>query len=80
VTPPPGLYTPWRGFGKVWAENPELAQALGWAIEPEAQPRRADYQIMDRGLLVPLYKAGTVDVVYVFGNPEVPTQVRKVTM
>jgi hypothetical protein len=79
VAPPPGLYAPWRGFGKVWQENPALAQALGWAIEPEAQPRRADYQILTGGLLVRLYEEGRTGMVYAFGNPDVPTQVRKVT-
>jgi hypothetical protein len=79
VTPPAGLYAPWRGFGKVWVENPGLAQALGWAMEPEAQPRRADYQILDRAMLVRLYEEGATGTVYVFGNPDIPTQVRRVT-
>lgn len=33
---PDGGYVPVRGFGKLWANNPELRQKLGYATEPEA--------------------------------------------
>lgn len=33
--PEPGLIQPERGFGKLWRENPEIRNRLGWAIEPE---------------------------------------------
>ncbi len=33
--PPPGLYQPNRGFGKVWAENPAVRSGLGWATTLE---------------------------------------------
>ncbi len=29
------LYQPRRGFGKLWRNNPQLKNALGWAITPE---------------------------------------------
>lgn len=32
---PEGLLQPERGFGKLWRENPEIRDALGWAITPE---------------------------------------------
>jgi len=35
IEAPIDLYQPERGFGKLWRENPEVRQALGWAIEPE---------------------------------------------
>ena len=35
TTPPEGLYQPERGFGKLWRENPEIREQLGWAITPE---------------------------------------------
>lgn len=35
LQPPPGLYQPVRGFGKVWRANPEVREALGWALAPE---------------------------------------------
>jgi hypothetical protein len=35
LVPPTPLYQPERGFGKLWRENPEIKQALGWAIETE---------------------------------------------
>jgi len=33
--PPDDLVQPVRGFGKVWAENPDVRSALGWGREPE---------------------------------------------
>lgn len=35
VVPPEGLYQPIRGFGKVWRENPQVREQLGWATAPE---------------------------------------------
>lgn len=36
LTPPAeGLRQPIRGFGKVWRNNPEVQQALGWAKDTE---------------------------------------------
>jgi WD40 repeat protein len=32
---PEGFFTPERGFGKLWRENPEVQDALGWALTPE---------------------------------------------
>src|SRR5207302_8294342 len=34
--PPRGLYEPVRGFGKVWASDSGLRQALGWATDQES--------------------------------------------
>ncbi|HLV36454.1 MAG TPA: hypothetical protein VKY59_15115 [Spirillospora sp.] len=35
IIPPDGFEQPTRGFGKLWRENPEIREALGWAITPE---------------------------------------------
>lgn len=35
IVPPEGLYQPIRGFGKVWRNNPEVRERLGWALAPE---------------------------------------------
>jgi hypothetical protein len=36
ITPPDeDLFQPERGFGKLWRENQELRDALGWALDPE---------------------------------------------
>ena len=35
IVPPEELYQPERGFGKLWRENPEVREAIGWALEPE---------------------------------------------
>lgn len=35
IVPPEGLFQPERGFGKLWRENPEVREAVGWALEDE---------------------------------------------
>jgi|FLYN01.1.fsa_nt_gi hypothetical protein len=35
IVPPPNRLQPMRGFGKLWRENPEVKEALGWAVTPE---------------------------------------------
>ena len=35
-TPPPGLQAPVRGFGNLYAQQPHIREALGWATAPEA--------------------------------------------
>jgi hypothetical protein len=63
--PHPGLYSPWRGFGKVWVEHPEVRDAIGWAIESQAQAQTVDTQLFSTALLVRVNETG---VVYAFGN------------
>lgn len=35
IVAPEGKIQPERGFGKLWRENPDVRDALGWAITPE---------------------------------------------
>ncbi|MGD2079328.1 MAG: hypothetical protein PVH18_13170, partial [Chloroflexota bacterium] len=35
MTPPEGLFQPIRGFGKLWREQPQVREALGWALGVE---------------------------------------------
>jgi hypothetical protein len=63
--PHAGLYAPWRGFGKVWTEQPEVRDAIGWALELEAQPYTVDTQLFSTAWLVRVNETG---VVYAFGN------------
>lgn len=35
IIAPEGKIQPERGFGKLWRENPELRDTLGWALTPE---------------------------------------------
>jgi hypothetical protein len=35
LVPPEGMFQPERGFGKLWRENPELKDGLGWGLTPE---------------------------------------------
>lgn len=52
--PPEGLRAPVRGFGKVWAQNPMVQQALGWAESLEA-PYTMQFQTSDVSLIKPIY-------------------------
>ncbi len=73
ATPPQaGLYAPWRGFGKLWMENTQLREAIGWATEPQAQARTANTQLFSSGLLVHFNETGEV---YIFGNPNAPAPI-----
>lgn len=47
--PPPGTYLPIRGFGKVWAGNDALRQALGYALDQETTIE-AVWQPFEHGL------------------------------
>jgi len=53
ITPPPGLFQPMRGFGKVWREGIAVAvrDRLGWAIAPEFGGAGA-VEAFQRGLMV----------------------------
>ena len=35
IVPPAGHFQPVRGFGKVWHENPQVREQLGWALGHE---------------------------------------------
>jgi hypothetical protein len=35
LTPPPGRYQPIRRFGKLWRENADMRERIGWATAPE---------------------------------------------
>ncbi|MFO7167633.1 MAG: hypothetical protein DIU80_006350 [Chloroflexota bacterium] len=54
LTPPPNRVVPRSGFGKVWYENSDVREALGWAYTPEMADT-ADVQIFDRGTIVRLH-------------------------
>lgn len=60
--PPPGLFEPIRGFGKVWRDNPGVRSALGWALEHErGGPGR--FQLLEGGDMIWLSET---DHTYVF--------------
>ncbi len=59
-TPPAANLTePARGFGKVWRENPDVEELLGWAIGPE-QGNQVTFTRYERGLLVYAPQRGDV--------------------
>lgn len=57
ISPPDGKLQPMRGFGKVWREQPQVRERIGWALAPEAP---ADVQLhpFERGSMIRL--GGTV--------------------
>ncbi|HEU4328513.1 MAG TPA: hypothetical protein VFS21_35575 [Roseiflexaceae bacterium] len=64
LTPPPGLIEPKRGFGKLWRENPDLREMLGWATGPERAERATFQEFTASTGLLWLRDA---DFVYAFG-------------
>jgi uncharacterized protein with LGFP repeats len=51
LTPPPGLFPPERGFGKVWRTTPAIERSLGWAKAPEV-PLTGVYQRFANGTML----------------------------
>jgi hypothetical protein len=69
--PPPGKFTPLRGFGKLWRTVPEVRQALGWALAPERDDSGTVLQFSGRqGLSWMIHRAAS-DMVYILraGSP-----------
>jgi len=59
---PSGLIAPVRGFGKVWWNNPELQEALGWAVAPEQADRASAVVYSDMGWKVHMFEPNQVFV------------------
>jgi hypothetical protein len=74
--PPPQRYAPWRGFGVIWQQYPELITQLGWATAPEATPLRVNYHLFEGGVL--LVHIPDESIVYAFGNPDIPTDMQTI--
>lgn len=75
LTPPPGLYEPERGFGKVWREGTgaRVRERLGWATQPEKGGPGA-YQRFERG---EMYWSGAANKIWALfgtltGSPPYP--------
>jgi hypothetical protein len=78
--PRDGLYAPWGGFGKVWAEDATLRDQIGWATQPQADARTAavvtfdlnnQAEGRDPGFMVLIKET---NIVYVFGDTATPAQ------
>lgn len=72
VSPPPGLFAPRRGFGKVWTDDPTVRTELGWAIEQYEREETATIQTFDNGLFIWLKGS---DTVYALGPDEWSSQI-----
>ena len=51
LAPPPGLFEPIRGFGKIWRGDGALAARLGWALSGE-QGASLSVQAFERGVAI----------------------------
>lgn len=67
--PEPTLWVPNKGFGKIWKADPNLAQAIGYALSPDAHLMAGSAQRFERGLLLYSDK-GFVYVLYQDGRWE----------
>lgn len=63
-TVPPGRLRPQQGFGKVWHDQEQVQQVLGWATAPE-QPDTVTVQQFAHGWLVWVQQA---NIIYAFGS------------
>jgi hypothetical protein len=63
--PPPGLFTPVRGFGKLWRTAPQVREALGWAVEPERGDTGSALQFSTRGGLSWMLYRSAADRIYI---------------
>lgn len=59
--PVPNLYYPQRGFGKVWRENPEVQQRLGYALTADEQVKQLVLQSFVGGTVIDVRNAPGVD-------------------
>ncbi len=67
LTPPPGLFEPRRGFGKLWREQVALRDKLGWATAPEAALPGGLWQWDALAKYNSVYITGPGGLVYVLG-------------
>jgi hypothetical protein len=80
---PPGLYTPTGGFGKLWVEDSNLRDRIGWAVERLPDEGPADVVVFDNvyndpanlGALILFHDTG---VVYAFGRLDMRDEVQVV--
>ncbi|NIV38043.1 MAG: hypothetical protein GWN58_54105, partial [Anaerolineae bacterium] len=50
--PPPGLYQPISGFGRLWCENPEIREEIGFATAAEVEAFENSLQEFERGYIL----------------------------
>ena len=69
-TPPPGLYKPIRGFGKLWHSDAHIRNTLGWGAAPESADQGM-VQTFNSGALM-LYRSGAdrVFILYADGRAD----------
>ncbi|MFQ5343407.1 MAG: hypothetical protein ACE5F6_17845, partial [Anaerolineae bacterium] len=62
--PPAGFYQPAGAFAELWATDPDVRQALGWAAEPEPRQISAAFQPFEGGVMIWRGDTQTIYVLY----------------
>ncbi len=80
-SPGPGLYAPAGGFGKLWVNDSNVRDRLGWAIESPSKEWTADVVVFDNiyndpGNLGMMVLLRDINVVYAFGRLDKPEEVQ----
>ncbi len=65
--PPPGLFQPVRGFGKLWCDRDDVRSSVGWATEEE-WGQDGGYQMFEGGTMLWDPHNGFVWVVFNLGD------------
>jgi len=55
--PVPGLFFPQRGFGKVWRDNPDVQQLLGYALTDNESVKPLVFQGFSGGIMIDVQQA-----------------------
>lgn len=66
--PRAGLYEPQLGFGRLWRENQEVRDCLGYATSPDETPYTLTWQAFTRGMILSVPEEG---VAYLLVNEDV---------
>ncbi|MFQ5496158.1 MAG: WD40/YVTN/BNR-like repeat-containing protein [Phycisphaerae bacterium] len=66
--PPAGFYRPTGAFAEMWATDPEVRRALGWAAEPEPRQISAAFQPFEGGVMIWRGDTRTIYVLYDDGS------------
>ncbi|MFQ5857280.1 MAG: hypothetical protein ACE5LU_16865 [Anaerolineae bacterium] len=66
--PPAGFYRPAGAFAELWATDPEVRRALGWAAEPGSRQVSTAFQPFEGGVMIWRADTRTIYVLYHDGS------------
>lgn len=68
LSPPPNLYQPDQGFGKIWREQPGIQERLGWATTLAITYSDISQEFLDQGVIVMSLGNGELVGLFPFNN------------